>query len=74
MPRREIHQQPLEELGVSIKANGVIQTIVVRPLPASAVGEPRNCEVLRTFRSSSDRFLAKKRWRSRSSRIFNATC
>jgi ParB family transcriptional regulator, chromosome partitioning protein len=32
-PRREIHQQPLEELAASIKANGVIQAIVVRPLP-----------------------------------------
>ena len=34
-PRREIHQQPLEELAASIKANGVIQPIVVRPLPAA---------------------------------------
>jgi ParB family chromosome partitioning protein len=33
-PRRELHQQPLEELAASIKANGVIQAIVVRPLPA----------------------------------------
>jgi ParB family chromosome partitioning protein len=33
-PRREIHQEPLEELAASIKANGVIQPIVVRPLPA----------------------------------------
>jgi ParB family chromosome partitioning protein len=32
-PRRELHQQPLEELAASIKANGVIQAIVVRPLP-----------------------------------------
>ena len=32
-PRREIHRQPLEELAASIKANGVIQPIVVRPLP-----------------------------------------
>jgi ParB family transcriptional regulator, chromosome partitioning protein len=32
-PRREMHQQPLEELAASIKANGVIQAIVVRPLP-----------------------------------------
>jgi ParB family chromosome partitioning protein len=35
-PRREIHQQPLEELAASIKANGVIQAIVVRPLPAAS--------------------------------------
>jgi ParB family chromosome partitioning protein len=33
-PRREIHQQPLEELAASIKENGVIQPIVVRRLPA----------------------------------------
>jgi len=32
-PRREIHRQPLEELAASIKANGVIQPIVVRPIP-----------------------------------------
>jgi ParB family chromosome partitioning protein len=35
-PRREIHQQPLEELAASIKVNGVIQAIVVRPLPAGS--------------------------------------
>jgi len=35
-PRRAIHQQPLEELAASIKANGVIQAIVVRPLPAGS--------------------------------------
>jgi ParB family chromosome partitioning protein len=40
-PRREIHQQPLEELAASIKANGVIQPIVVRPLPAGAPGAAR---------------------------------
>jgi ParB family chromosome partitioning protein len=32
-PRREIHKEPLEELAASIKSNGVIQPIVVRPLP-----------------------------------------
>ena len=35
-PRREIHQQQLEELAASIRANGVIEPIVVRPLPAGA--------------------------------------
>jgi len=40
-PRREIHQQPLEELAASIKANGVIQAIVVRPLPAGSGGVAR---------------------------------
>jgi ParB family chromosome partitioning protein len=37
-PRREIHKEPLEELAASIKANGVIQPIVVRPLPAGTTG------------------------------------
>jgi ParB family chromosome partitioning protein len=40
-PRREIHQEPLQELAASIKANGVIEPIVVRPLPAGAVGRAR---------------------------------
>src|ERR1700722_840000 len=40
-PRREIHQQPLEELAASIKANGVIQPIVVRPLPGGTSGGAR---------------------------------
>jgi ParB family transcriptional regulator, chromosome partitioning protein len=40
-PRREIHRQPLEELAASIKANGVIQPIVVRPLPAGISGDAR---------------------------------
>jgi ParB family chromosome partitioning protein len=33
-PRRVIQSQPLEELAASIKANGVIQPIVVRPIAA----------------------------------------
>src|SRR5271168_5045531 len=37
-PRREIHKEPLEELAASIKANGVIQPIVVRALPAGTAG------------------------------------
>lgn len=44
-PRREIHREPLEELAASIKANGVIEPIVVRPLPvglpAGTVGSAR---------------------------------
>jgi len=40
-PRRQIQQQPLEELAASIKANGVIQPIVVRPLPAGTEGAAR---------------------------------
>jgi ParB family transcriptional regulator, chromosome partitioning protein len=37
-PRREIHREPLEELAASIKANGLIQPIVVRPLPGAIPG------------------------------------
>lgn len=37
-PRRSIQAQPLEELAASIKANGVIQPIVVRPLTAGTPG------------------------------------
>jgi ParB family transcriptional regulator, chromosome partitioning protein len=40
-PRREIHQEPLEELAASIKANGVIEPIIVRPLPPGSVGDAR---------------------------------
>ena len=32
-PRRDILKEPLEELAASIKANGVLQPIVIRPLP-----------------------------------------
>ncbi len=40
-PRREIHAEPLEELAASIKANGVIEPIIVRALPAGAIGPAR---------------------------------
>jgi len=40
-PRREIHREPLEELAASIRANGVIQPIVVRPLPDGTPGVAR---------------------------------
>jgi ParB family transcriptional regulator, chromosome partitioning protein len=40
-PRREIHRDLLEELAASIKAKGVIQPIIVRPLPAGASGPAR---------------------------------
>jgi ParB family chromosome partitioning protein len=39
-PRKTIQQQPLEELAASIKANGVIQPIVVRSAPKAAAGAP----------------------------------
>ncbi len=40
-PRREIRPQQLEELAASIKANGVIEPIIVRALPAGTVGVAR---------------------------------
>jgi ParB family chromosome partitioning protein len=40
-PRHEIHQQPLEELAASIKAQGVIEPIVVRRLPEGSPGGTR---------------------------------
>jgi ParB family transcriptional regulator, chromosome partitioning protein len=44
-PRRQIHQQPLEELAASIKENGVIQPIVVRRL-ATATAEGARYEIV----------------------------
>ncbi len=35
-PRAKIHEEPLAELAASIKANGVIQPIVVRPISGNA--------------------------------------
>lgn len=40
-PRKSLAPQPLEELAASIQANGVIQPIVVRPLPGAAAGAAR---------------------------------
>lgn len=40
-PRREFAREELDELVVSIREIGVLQPIVVRPLPASTEGEPR---------------------------------
>jgi ParB family transcriptional regulator, chromosome partitioning protein len=39
-PRKSIAQLPLEELAASIKANGVIQPIVVRPVKKAAADAP----------------------------------
>ena len=41
-PRTHIHEEPLDELAASIKANGVIQPIVVRPMP----GFPHQFEIV----------------------------
>jgi ParB family chromosome partitioning protein len=53
-PRREIHQEPLEELAASIKANGVIEPIVVRPLPAGTVRGGARYEIV----------AGERRWRA----------
>ena len=37
-PRRAVHREALEELAASIKATGVIQPIIVRPLPPGTTG------------------------------------
>lgn len=40
-PRRAMQQQTLEELAASIRTNGVIEPIIVRPLPAGTAGDAR---------------------------------
>jgi ParB family chromosome partitioning protein len=40
-PRVDLRQEALEELAISIRNQGVIQPIVVRPLPDAAPGAPR---------------------------------
>ncbi len=40
-PRSDLRQESLEELAISIRNQGVIQPIVVRPLLNAAVGTPR---------------------------------
>jgi ParB family transcriptional regulator, chromosome partitioning protein len=37
-PRRLIEKEPLEELAASIKKKGVLQPILVRPMPAGTIG------------------------------------
>ncbi|MEZ5497987.1 MAG: ParB/RepB/Spo0J family partition protein [Steroidobacteraceae bacterium] len=40
-PRQDMRQESLEELASSIRSQGVVQPIVVRPLPSAAGGERR---------------------------------
>ena len=40
-PRRDIEEQPLEELAASIRANGVLQPILIRPLAEAALDGAR---------------------------------
>jgi ParB family chromosome partitioning protein len=53
-PRTDLRQESLEELANSIRVQGVIQPIVVRPLEATAPGEPRRYEII----------AGERRWRA----------
>src|SRR6202522_621760 len=45
-PRRDIQQEPLEELAAFIKANGVLQPIVIRPLPPAELRDGVRYEIV----------------------------
>ena len=54
-PRVDMRQEALEELAISIRNQGVIQPIVVRPLPAATrPGEPQRYEII----------AGERRWRA----------
>jgi ParB family transcriptional regulator, chromosome partitioning protein len=53
-PRIDMRPETLEELAASIKAQGVVQPIVVRPLAAPAVGESQRYEII----------AGERRWRA----------
>jgi ParB family transcriptional regulator, chromosome partitioning protein len=53
-PRSDLRQEPLEELAISIRSQGVIQPIVVRALAAPAAGEPQRYEIV----------AGERRWRA----------
>jgi len=53
-PRQDFRQEALEELARSIKAQGVVQPIVVRPLPRPASGGPQRWEIV----------AGERRWRA----------
>jgi ParB family transcriptional regulator, chromosome partitioning protein len=53
-PRTDMRQESLQELADSIKAQGVIQPIVVRPLGAPASGESQRYEII----------AGERRWRA----------
>ncbi|MGH8303623.1 MAG: ParB N-terminal domain-containing protein, partial [Steroidobacteraceae bacterium] len=45
-PRMDMRPETLEELAASIKAQGVVQPIVVRPVAAAAAGESQRYEIV----------------------------
>ena len=53
-PRADLRQEPLEELAISIRSQGVIQPIVVRALAAPPAGEPQRYEII----------AGERRWRA----------
>lgn len=53
-PRIDMHQDTLQDLADSIKAQGVIQPIVVRPLEKTVAGQPLRYEII----------AGERRWRA----------
>lgn len=53
-PRIDMRQEALEELAISIRNQGVIQPIVVRPLAPPPVGQPQRYEII----------AGERRWRA----------
>src|SRR5262245_26005542 len=53
-PRVDMREESLQELADSIKAQGVVQPIVVRPVGAPAIGEPQRYEIV----------AGERRWRA----------
>jgi len=53
-PRIDLRQETLEELADSIRVQGVIQPIVVRPLEVPAAGDPQRYEII----------AGERRWRA----------
>jgi ParB family chromosome partitioning protein len=53
-PRIDMRQETLQELADSIKAQGVVQPIVVRPISEASAGQPRRYEII----------AGERRWRA----------
>lgn len=53
-PRIDMRQESLQELADSIKAQGLVQPIVVRPLNEASAGQPRRYEII----------AGERRWRA----------
>jgi len=53
-PRKDMHQEALEELAASIKAQGLMQPIVIRPLTSEETGKDSRYEII----------AGERRWRA----------